>query len=193
MSWSALARFQSIFKKHHISTIQRPWVRLVARTIDYMLTASCLQILGFNTILLTTEFSWILFPIFLVTAWIIIEAAFLSLFGCTPGKWLLETTVYDIFQLKPTFSGALRRSISVWCNGIGMGVPFIAPVTMAISYYRIKKKALTSWDSDGRFSIRHEEIGKIRISFIIILFIIMIYCLARNKSNTVSIFLGHFF
>jgi len=151
----------------------RPWVRYFARILDYLLFGLFFKSIGLYDLLPKTDIHLLLFPIILSSAWIIPEAGLLSMLGTTPGKWIMRMNVNDIFQLKPRFISALRRSLSVWCNGIGMGVPFIAPITMAMAYFSLKK-GRTMWDRDGRFSVIHKPIGtpRILISFISSAFII---------------------
>ncbi len=151
----------------------RPWARYFARIFDYLLLGLLFRSIGMGSLLPKTDIHLLLVPIILSLAWIIPEASLLSIFGTTPGKWILRINVNDIFQLKPRFISALRRSLSVWCNGMGMGVPFIAPITMTIAYFYLKK-GRTMWDRDGRFSVIHKSIGipRILITFLSSAFII---------------------
>lgn len=159
----------------------RPWVRYFARIFDYLLLGLFFKFIGLDNILPRTDIHWLLVPIILSSVWIIPEASLLSIFGTTPGKWILRINVNDIFQLKPRFISALRRSLSVWCNGMGMGVPFIAPITMAVGYFSLKK-GRTMWDRDGRFSVIHKSIGvpRVLIAFLSSVFIISFLVLGPN-------------
>jgi len=157
-----------------ISTSQvRPWIRYFARILDYLLLGILLKFIGLDNLMPKTDIYLLLVPIILSSIWIIPEAGLLSIFGTTPGKWILGISINDVFQLKPKFISALRRCLSVWCNGMGMGVPFIAPITMAVAYFSLKK-GRTIWDRDGRFSVLHQSIGvpRVLIAFISYAFII---------------------
>ena len=155
----------------------RPWIRFFSRIIDYLFFAFLLKLTGVDNIFPETEFRVLFIPVILAFAWIIPEAGLLSMFGTTPGKWVLGTAVVDIFQLKPKFSSALRRSLSVWCNGMGMGVFFIAPITALVACFRIKTRGSTVWDSDGGITVKHSKIGAPRAviaflsSVVIVLFL----------------------
>ncbi len=151
------SQFNSGAKAASISRT-RPWVRYLARILDYLLLGFIFKIIGLDSLLPKTDIYLVLMPVILSSIWIIPEASLLSMFGTTPGKWILRINVNDVFQLKPKFTSSLRRSLSVWCNGMGMGIPFIAPITMAVSYYSLKK-GRTMWDRDGRFSVIHRSIG----------------------------------
>ncbi len=156
----------------------RHWVRYLARIIDYLFLGLFFKLIDASFLIPQNFIYFPIFPILLTFAWIIPEAILLSMFGTTPGKWLLKTAIKDNFQLKPKFVSALKRSLSVWCNGMGMGIPFISPVTMVLAYIKIKK-GNTSWDSNGRFSVIHGEIGRQRtiitllFSAVIIIFLIL--------------------
>jgi len=142
---------------------QRPWVRYLARIIDYLLFGLFLKLIGAGAVFHEVGIPVIIFPALFAFVWIIPEATLLSMFGATPGKWLLRTAVIDSFRLKPKFLSALRRSLSVWCNGMGMGVPFITPITLALAYFRLKRRGDTVWDHDGRSSVLQKKIGKPRV------------------------------
>ena len=158
-----------------------PLTRCLARFIDYLLFGLLLGSLNVYGILLRFEVPAPLFSIITIFGWVFVEAAFLSVFGTSPGKWLLKTTIMDKSLEKPGYFLALRRSLSVWCNGMGTGIFFIAPVTMAISYQRLQKDGYAPWDREGRFYLIHGKIGTARYFFSSLLFVIF------SVSNTYQI------
>ena len=149
-----------------------PWIRFLARSIDYLLFGFFLISINVNRIISKFDILIIFFPVFLIFIWIFVEAGFLSIFGTTPGKWLLRTRVVNIFRNKPGFLSAFRRSLSVWCNGMGVGIPFITPITMVISYYKLKKEGHTVWDRDSGFFVVHRKISKPRAMLAVLFFIV---------------------
>ena len=148
-----------------------PLTRCLARFIDYLLFGLLLGSLNVYAILLRLDIPAPLFPIISTFAWVFVEAALLSVLGTSPGKWLLKTTIIDRSLNKPGYFGALRRSLSVWCNGIGTGIFFIAPVTMAISYQRLRKEGYAPWDREGRFSLIHGKVSGRRFFLAFLFFI----------------------
>ncbi len=144
-------------------TQSQPYRRFSARLIDYLLLLLIFRIAGTDILFPSIVIRSLIFPVFLSLAWIIPEAVCLNRFGTTPGKWLLKIVIVDIFQLKPGFPGALRRSLSVWCNGMGMGVLFIFPITALFSWFRLKIKGCTVWDRDGRFSVKYGRMSALRV------------------------------
>jgi tetratricopeptide (TPR) repeat protein len=150
----------------------RPWLRCLARIIDYLLFGFFLISINVNHTLSKFDIPIIIFPALLIFIWIFVEAGFLSIFGTTPGKWLLRTRVVNLFQHKPDFLSALRRSLSVWCNGMGVGIPFITPITMVISYYKLRRARYAVWDLDGGFFVKHRKISISRALLAVLFFII---------------------
>jgi len=129
------------------------WVRYFARRIDYFFGSFLIGILlpvGFVGTLL------------LLFSWIFIEAYLLSIWGTTPGKWLLKTTVRDSAG-KPTFSKALNRSFSVWWKRLAIGFPIITTFTLFFAYNRLVREGITTWDREGGFVISHDKIGNLRV------------------------------
>jgi tetratricopeptide (TPR) repeat protein len=164
----------------------RPGLRFFSRTIDYLLFGLLLKITGFAEIIILNDLSVFIVPVLLVFAWIIPETLFLSLCGFTPGKWLLRISVTDKFQLRPSFSGVLRRSLSVWCNGMGMGVPFITPFTAALARHRLKTTGGAQWDVDGGFSVGHGEVSALRMSIALLFSIICIASLSFDAGGIIT-------
>ncbi len=162
-------------KAERSPTAIRPGIRFFARLIDYFVFACVLWFFGAGDILPQNWYGAVINPVILTALWIIPESFFLYLDGTTPGKWVFGIKLVDLFQLKPTFLGALRRSLSVWCNGMGMGVPFIAPFTCLISLHKLKKKGKTAWDQDLGFSVHHKNVSRFRhgLALIVLLFLFL--------------------
>jgi len=159
----------------------RPWVRYWARYFDYILFAF---IVGFILGIIAPqilELNQLLFNILLLFIWTFIEANLISNWGTTPGKWLLNTTVRDSSGKKPSFSSALKRSVSVWWRGMGMGVPIVAIITMLVAHGKLTKKGITTWDRDGAFVVSHKKISPIRVIIIIMFYIGFLFLIAFGE------------
>lgn len=140
-----------------------PWIRCLSRFFDY-----ALFYLFFGWL-----FGWSKFSFFYVTfAWVPIEAVFLYFWSTTPGKYLLKSKVEPVFHFKLSFKTALRRSISVWVRGMGLGLPIIVFFTLFFSYYRLEFLKITSWDRDEKTRVVHRPVSLIRI-FLVIVFIVV--------------------
>ncbi len=137
-----------------LATEPRPWLRWTARFVDYRVAAFVVGLpLGYVISSAAPEAAMMMIPSFgwsmlIVAGWIFVEAALLELFGCTPGKWLLQIHIAEASGSKPSSGAALNRSRLVWLRGVGTGFPLVALFTMRHAYYKLKETGTTSWDSD---------------------------------------------
>ncbi|MDE3046040.1 MAG: RDD family protein [Verrucomicrobiota bacterium] len=148
-------------------TIQaNPWLRLLGRLVDYALFFALIAFLrktvGQPGISLSPLEG--LVPLEYV-AWIPIEAALLSFFGTTPGKWIVGTHLKYGRHLRLDYSTALRRSTKVWFYGIGMGIPIVNAVCLLIAYQRLLTLRTTTWDRQEHIQITHRPIPTWRLGF----------------------------
>ncbi len=143
-----------------------PWIRLSARMIDYFLFALFLRWVHLFDLALWRSVPSFFFPVVMTFFWVFVEAVLLRVFGVTPGKWMLNTEIIDRSLRSPGLWGAFLRSISVWCNGVGTGFFLIAPATIAVSYFRLRKDGLAPWDRLGKFRLIHRKIEGPRILWV---------------------------
>lgn len=140
-----------------------PWIRLLARGVDYSLF---FLLLLFSRKLFHGQLPFgryenlVPFEYFI---WIPIEALLLCTWGTTIGKWFLKTKLKAGKRGKLDYMGALRRSFSVWFRGLGMGIPVLNGFCMLIAYNKLNLLGATSWDRDDHVAITHYPIGRWRI------------------------------
>lgn len=160
----------------------RPWVRFWARMVDY----NCLGLINgifFGNYLSHT--SLIFFPFFTLAFiplfWIPIETILLSTIGTTPGKWILKVKVSNKKGKKKylTFEQSYKRSITVWFLGMGCGIPIIQIIALIIAKIRVSHTRTTIWDKNNRLIVRHNKIGILRISIVILFFFILMLQIIR--------------
>jgi len=166
----------------------RPWVRYWARSIDIFLFAIATgvvfgMILTPDNVLDVARAAYLFFGFGIFIAWMFVEAAFLSVFGWTPGKWLLRTSVESAVGGAPSYIEALSRSGNVWFRGLAAGVPLIAAATQVNSYRSLKKHGQTTWDRDGAFIVIHERIGATRAWFVVASVMAMFLFVALSKDR----------
>jgi len=153
------------------STHVSPWTRFFARLFDYTLF-NFVVILVLYLLIPTSElykFRWFVSITYLV--WIPFESFFLSNFGYTPGKALMNTKVRTHFDEKLHYKQSMKRSFSVWVKGVGFGIPIISIATMFFSFFRLNLKGITSWDLKGRYIVTHYPISPFRYILGVILII----------------------
>lgn len=164
-----------------------PWLRFLGRFFDYALFF--LLLMGLRKFFHGT------FPFgkyerlvpFEFFVWIPFEALLLSTLGTTPGKFLLGTQLKAPGRRqKLEFVSALRRSLSVWFRGLGMGIPFINIICLLVAYNRLKLFKITSWDRDDHLSVTHHPIGRWRIIFAALVAIFGLLFYYSDKNQTIK-------
>jgi hypothetical protein len=142
-----------------------PWLRFLARMVDYSLFFMALFAITWGKI---ESGSLVPFEYFL---WIPVEAECLTWLKTTPGKWILGINL-EQGRHSLNYMTALRRSFHVWFRGLGMGIPFINIICMLVAFQRLKLFKITSWDRDDHIRIFYKQIGKWRIGFAILIAVI---------------------
>lgn len=136
----------------------RPWIRYWARTFDYLLF--CL-VFGGAASIAAPEFGEIndtLSGVVLLFAYNFYEPALLALFGTTPFKAFLRVRVRNKDGSKLSYGQGLRRMLSVWFSGQGLGIPIATLITNIYAYNRLTNQGITSWDQNGNFTVSHQPV-----------------------------------
>ncbi len=142
-------------KSRHDYLPIHPWMRFSARFFDYLFFTLVLHITGFFHIPVLDYVPSFFLPVILTFIWVFLESLLIHLFGTTPGKWMLTIELIDKSLKRPGYWNALLRSLSVWCNGLGTGFFLIAPVTLVVSYVRLRRQRVAPWDRMGKFRMIH--------------------------------------
>jgi len=185
----------SNFKKEVIEKMEekyeslqvRPWVRCWARAIDSTILG---MLLGYTWLLLIPKvyaldrsytrgygFSLLNFLI-----WAFIEAYFLSKWGYTPGKWILNTKVQDANGGNLSYRKALKRVLLVLLYGEGLLIPIVSFITNIVSYNRLMDRGITKWDEKEGVTVSHEKIEGYKVFLaVLLLFVIPILVFIINR------------
>lgn len=172
--------------------IPHPWRRYFARTFD-LLTA------GLLVFLVTSFLIGYLFPsiangyvkfvsndiiasIVVYLLWLPTEAAFISLTGTTPGKWIFGIRVVNISGKFLSYSAAIERAALVWFKGNGLGIPLISMVAQAMAYDTLKKSGTTSWDNAIGSVVQHKPWSTGRAIFCTLAVILILAILGTLNS-----------
>jgi len=157
----------------------RPWARHWARLLDVIIFG---LVFGFVLGMIFPELAnlpELAFSLLVTLIYVFVESLMLSQWGTTPGKELLNISITkESGDTNFTYSESLKRSLKVWAYGCGCGLPLITLITEIVSYKRLMRDKITSWDSEGGFKISHGKIGPIRI-FIYVLILLFIIILLR--------------
>lgn len=156
--------------------LANPSVRFLARCVDYSLFFVFLWILKtFFQIQFSSNALEKFIPLEFFS-WIPFEAFFLKIFGKTFGKWFLNIEMRFNRKKRPDWVMALRRSISVWFRGLGMGLPVVNFFCLLVAYQRLKVTQTTSWDRDDHIEIIHHHLPKWRL-IVAAVFSVLGFCL----------------
>ncbi|MFN3656924.1 MAG: RDD family protein [Pseudolabrys sp.] len=148
-------------------SVLHPWRRYFARILDlyiFMLIFFFFLGVAFPELSATnqTRGTDYLYTLIGLAAYSVFETFCLNVFGTTFGKLLygirLETKAGD----QIAFIAALKRSLSIWVRGLGLGIPIIALVTLVVAYRTLLKEGQTSWDRDFNFVVLHRDLSIFR-------------------------------
>jgi TPR repeat protein len=102
--------------------------------------------------------------------WVILEPICLSMFGTTLGKALFRLRLVSD-NIEPNYWG---RSVAVWLQGMGGGLPVISAFFMLNAAAKLKKNGQTEWDRRTGFSVEAEPLGILR-SVSLTLLIVLVF------------------
>jgi len=149
----------------------RPWPRYWARFLDYgfsgLLLVVMLELFGFPV----EDINNVVLGIISASAWIPVEALFLSTWGFTPGKWLLKIRITDANGSQLDFRRALRRAGGVWVTGAALGLPIAGLFTAWFQYNKLKKTGKATYDRGDEFTVHHQNIGEGHLILVGLVFI----------------------
>lgn len=165
-----------------------PWRRFFARVSDY-------SVLQFVFLLWCLTYKPVDFPDLLVlfVQFFILrlfwEALFISLFGTTPGKWLLDIRVTRPDGKLLSFWEAFGRSYMVLFYGEGFGIPPVSLFTNMFSYSHLTKTGTTRWDAATNAVVSHKEWGVFRALVCTLVWMVSVF-FAITLSSALGSLLG---
>jgi hypothetical protein len=155
-----------------------PWNRLAARLFDY-------AIWGLVLALLLSELRgaglvpeglgyWLahplVAPVFITLSWVPVETLLVTSLATTPGKWLfgcyLQFCISDAYAERSTpaqLRRGIRRAFRVWWQGMGCGIPVLAPILIAIAFERVVQNHETDWDFAQDCLVTHGPPGVLNL------------------------------
>jgi RDD family len=158
-----------------------PWRRYFARTLDslWFVPLSGFVLGAGFTLLLSKEEAELFFDIpdlvlglILFALWLPIEALFISGTGTTPAKWLFGIHVEGGDGRRLRFGAAAERTVRVWFQGLGAGIPIVSLITLLFAYKRLNSTGTTLWDTAVGSRVRHSDWTAIRALLCIVLILL---------------------
>jgi uncharacterized RDD family membrane protein YckC len=126
------------------------WARAGARLFDFLLVVVPLTVL-YEASGIGALDAWLRVYLFLL--WIPVEAALLSLWGFTPGKWLFKVSVRSSEGGRLSFAQAHRRAAGVWVWGLGAWLSFVILVVASLALARHRRRGAAYWDELDGFRV----------------------------------------
>ena len=150
-----------VLEQDAITEAYTPWRRYFARNMDLVFYSVLWDIFlalvfGVN-ITLRSEGGKIWDNIVTFLIMLLTEPVLLSLFGTTPGKWILGLKVTDNEGKRLTFAEAMSRTWKVFLYGMGMGIPVWNLFRMWKSYKTCVKKESQEWEYDSAITLKDEK------------------------------------
>ena len=169
-----------------MSLTKQAWIRYFARVIDIFLgTVIVLFILGVmfitgslifkgtSTYYLeqATDLTFRIIEMIGMVIYFFIEAAIISKYGTTPAKKLFGISLSNENGEKLDYKTALGRGFTLWFRGLGLGLPIISFITLAITYSNYTQDGQTTWDKNFNTVVSYKIISPIRFIVGITIFI----------------------
>lgn len=131
-----------------------PFRRFFARMLDHALLLCLLEVL-LIVILRVRPYGETLSTVISFGSWFLavpVQALCLSLWGTTPGKWVMALSVRSVDGNRLTFREAFRREWAVLQDGLGFTIPIWTLWKMYKSYQRYRQWPDLDWDEDCEYN-----------------------------------------
>lgn len=157
-------------QRDHIDT--HPWRRLFAKSLD-------VSVLGFPLLLALIYGTTYLFPddsagflraldykivgaVVLHLSWLPVEILLLAFVGTTPARWLFGISVQQAGGGKLRFAQAGHRSLQLYAQGLGAGIPIVSLIAQAFGFQQLSETGSTPWDESAASRVTHQQWGPLR-------------------------------
>lgn len=148
-----------------IPRVRSPWRRFFARNIDltiYSVLWSMLLTLALNVNISSRGTAGKNVDLLMAVVFmLILEPAMLSLFGTTPGKFLLGLRITSCEGRRLTYSEAASRTVSALWYGMGFCIPIYNLVRLWKSYKDCSEGYPLRWEGESTMSLKDEKAWRI--------------------------------
>ena len=122
-------------------------------------------------------------------AWFFLDAAFVTTFGTTPGKWLAGLNVVDSEgqRLKPGRS--LARSMLVYAFGWGFGLPLLTLLSWLCTFIRVRQVGNAVWDGQLKTRVLGQRVARVRLALLVVIPIVVFQAAISLNQEQVDVYL----
>lgn len=142
--------------------------RFWARGFDLMLYSAAFWLFAYalgSDIGEMLKSSWV--AVFHFVPWFVVETMFLHATGTTPGKWLLGLSVRNLDGSRLDTKKAALRSVRVMFAGIGLGLPYLSVLCVAISWFISRRVGNALWDLAGGHRVSGSALQPIKVFLLV--------------------------
>ncbi len=90
-------------------------------------------------------------------------AVFIALSGTSPGKWCAGIRVLARGGGRIGLGAALGRELRVWASGMGLGIPLISLITMALAYQTLTSDRRMDWDDSAGAVVHYRDASAVTV------------------------------
>ncbi len=130
----------------NLHLVRRFWARMVDINIHSTFVLLFLYVANFDIGAILAS-HW--FVILLLLSWAPIDAILIHFHGTTPGKWLLGIRVCNVDESPLSRNQSTWRAFRVVIAGLGLGLQYVLPLCLVISYWITRKIGRPIWDHLG--------------------------------------------
>lgn len=135
-----------------------PWRRFFARGLDFALIQTAYQVI--LAVFLHSKLLDRSIPLDILDNYLcwgillLLEPLCLAKWGKTPGKWLFGISIHNKNGGLLTWQEAFQRTLHVFCQGEGYGIPFYNLYRNYRSYQLCLNSGVMEWDQDLRYEAK---------------------------------------
>lgn len=171
-----------------------PWRRYFARSLDLLLYSVIWDVflalvMGVN-ISMRSAGGKILDSFVILLMMLLAEPVLLTLFGATPGKWILGLRVTDNAGERLTLEEARVRTWKVCLHGMGLSIPIWSIVRMWKSYKVCMEEETQEWEYHSVVTLKDERgwrtaayLGTCACCFVVFVIAFGVSVLPRNRGD----------
>ena len=104
---------------------------------------------------------------------VVLEGFTISVFGTTPGKWLLKVKVVADDGGKIPLGISFYRALTVWWRGVGLWLVPLNILMMALAQASLLSTGKTPWDHACRLDLTYGKVDRNRVFMLIGIFLFM--------------------
>ncbi len=154
-----------------VPRVQSPWRRFFARFLDISLYSLVwdlfLMVILHQNISNFSPMASLMSSFVALLLMVVAEPAMLTLFGTTPGKWILGLRVTYDGERRLTYTEGVARTWGVLWRGMGLCIPIYNLVRYWKSYKACEEGDTLTWEYDSTLTLKDEKGWRIPVWIVV--------------------------